>query len=1079
MPTKKEKNKRSIVLGDENQENLGSTPAKAWFLGIGIDDYEEFPKLNNAVKDVEDVMKVLIQKYDLEEENAFLLLNEKATEDNIIDKLDYFSKNLSNADKLMIYYSGHGHLDRTTGLGFWIPQDAIQGKTARYIRNSTIRDYINVIKTRHTLLISDSCFSGSLFVRGASRATSSAIEELESLESRWGICSGRADEEVNDGPPGGNSPFAQSIIDSLKRNQQKFLNVAKLADKVILQTRSNYEQLPEGNPMYGVGHKGGQYIFRLKANEKEAWAACQAEGTLMAYQLFVQNYPDGKNAAEAKAELNFLKEEEAWATAQTKNTISAYTHYDQQFPNGRYARQSLMAIAELEDEQSWAEASRRNNITAYKEYLLEHPDGDYVAQANANLKELLSGRKTKKSTNKIAVDSSVVELEAKKVETDPEQAAWNKAKSLDTEEAYNQFYLRFPHGKFRNEVRAALNRLKEGAAITKIKSPIQAKRVQEKTVNSGGLSKEKKIGIGVGAVLLPLLIWGMIALFGGSDRPEPEFTEAQIMQMMQTRGFDVGQLSIELDGDRLIIFGTITSEEEKQKVNDYLLNNFDDIASVNDSKLEVIPGVIPSDNEPNNSGDNDPDEGSDGQDEGLGSTNDEDEANPQSPSVAPPQISITEREDRILVKIFNGKEPYKLQLRKDEQKKYGKDIDIAGVYTIYLKDYQKEPGTYLVHVEDANGGEAKMDIDIIGITNVDKSSRALNFDGKNDYITFKNPKNIPTGNSPYTIEAWVYANKMGTLGIVGWGKYHTINKANALRLDGGGIAHYWWGNDLNVKKEDLTKDWYHIAATFDGTKRKVYLNGIVVGSDKPKGHNVPNADNLTIGKTCDNCGGEHFDGMIDEVRIWDKARNASEIQENMLRKLSGKENGLVAYYNFDQGEANGNNSSVKELKDLSGHSNHGTLNGFSLSGKTSNWTKGIDLIASNASVTLDQSQKVSGGTFGAYSRWQSFTAGQNGYLTKIAVYHYAGYQKTKLNIFEGEGKNGKLLHSQPVEADGTKVVSFQLTKGIKLEKGKKYTINFEKFAWFVSKGDAYSGGRADFNSKLDFYFETYVVPVNN
>lgn len=1033
MPTNKEKQKRSIVLGDENQESLGKSPAKAWFLGIGIDDYEEFPKLNNAVKDVEDVMKVLIQKYDLEKENAFLLLNEKATEDNIIDKLDYFSKNLGSGDKLMIYYSGHGHLDRSTGLGFWIPQDAIQGKTARYIRNSTIRDYINVIKTRHTLLISDSCFSGSLFVRGASRATSSAIEELESLESRWGICSGRADEEVNDGPPGENSPFAQSIIDSLKRNQSKFLNVAKLADKVILQTRSNYEQLPEGNPMYGVGHKGGQYIFRLKANEKEAWAACQAEGTLMAYQLFLQNYPDGKNAVEAKAELNFLKEEEAWTTAQAKNTITAYTYYDQQFPNGRYARQSLMAIADLEDEQCWAEACRRNNITAYKEYLLEHPDGDYVAQANAKLQELLSGRKTKKLTNKVVVAATAVEIEAKEIETDPEQAAWNKTKATDTEEAYNQFYLRFPHGKFRNEARAALNRFKESDAVTNVEPPVQAKPVQEKTVNSGGLSIEKKIGIGVGAVLLPLLIWAMIALFGGSDRPEPEFTEAQMMQMMQTRGFDVGQLNIELDGDRLIIFGTITSEEEKQKVNNYLLNNFDDIASVNDSKLEVIPGGMRPNNESNNSGGGDPDEESDRKNEVLGSTNDKNdevEENSQSSSVAPPQISITEKEDRILVKIFNGKEPYKLQLLKDKQKKYGKDIDIAGVYTIYLKDYQKEPGTYLVHVEDANrqstdmqveienlpevqapiiaaqfdiaakidhvsiqisngkapyklqlrkGSKVKYDKDfdkagtytikldayrktpgsytvhvedanrkskkldfwVEGLAKANQASRALQFDGIGDHITFTNVKGIPIGNASYTVEAWVYAEEMKSLGIVGWGVYQKTSQVNALRFSGNGFSHYWWNDDLTVATGNISKKWHHVAATYDGKTRRIYLNGKEIAKDTPKGqHKVPNADNLTIGKTFRN---EFFNGKIDEVRIWKVARSAKEIQRNRSKKLSGKESGLVAYYNFDQGTIDGNNKGVKELKDLSRNANHGTLQGFNLSSKKSNWTEGVKL----------------------------------------------------------------------------------------------------------------------------------------
>jgi hypothetical protein len=99
--------------------------------------------------------------------------------------------------------------------------------------------------------------------RGANRSTD-AVEELDDIQSRWAICSGRHDEKVYDGLPGSNSPFAESILDFLKRNQYDSFNVGKRANSVVEQTRSNYEQLPEGSPLFGVGHKGGQYIFRLK-----------------------------------------------------------------------------------------------------------------------------------------------------------------------------------------------------------------------------------------------------------------------------------------------------------------------------------------------------------------------------------------------------------------------------------------------------------------------------------------------------------------------------------------------------------------------------------------------------------------------------------------------------------------------------------------------------------------------------------------------------------------------------------------------------------------------------------------------
>lgn len=241
---------------------------KTWFLGIGVNDYQYFSPLNNAVKDVEDVKKLLMKKYELDG-RVKLLTDKGATRDQIIEEFDRLVKEIPEEDKLIIYYSGHGHLSAVNG--YWIPYDAKKNKTAHYISNSTIRDYIKAIKARHILLISDSCFSGSLFVRGARRAGDHSMDDLEARASRWAICSGRHDEEVYDGEPGSNSPFTESVLDALGDNRYQAFNVAKLADQVVEQTRANYRQLPEGSPLYGVGHKGGQFVFRLKHIESGDW----------------------------------------------------------------------------------------------------------------------------------------------------------------------------------------------------------------------------------------------------------------------------------------------------------------------------------------------------------------------------------------------------------------------------------------------------------------------------------------------------------------------------------------------------------------------------------------------------------------------------------------------------------------------------------------------------------------------------------------------------------------------------------------------------------------------------------------
>ena len=135
---------------------------RSWFLGIGIDHYQHFPNLNNAVKDVKDVLTVLKADYDLEPENVITLFDEQATRSRIITELDQLKRRLRSAnkdqlqDKLIIYFSGHGHLDED-GKGFWIPTDASKDSTAFYISNSDRKIEIFALESRGYWPVGDSC----------------------------------------------------------------------------------------------------------------------------------------------------------------------------------------------------------------------------------------------------------------------------------------------------------------------------------------------------------------------------------------------------------------------------------------------------------------------------------------------------------------------------------------------------------------------------------------------------------------------------------------------------------------------------------------------------------------------------------------------------------------------------------------------------------------------------------------------------------------------------------------------------------------------------------------------------------
>lgn len=146
------------------------------------------------------------------------------------------------------------------------------------------------------------------------------------------------------------------------------------------------------------------------------------------------------------------------------------------------------------------------------------------------------------------------------------------------------------------------------------------------------------------------------------------------------------------------------------------------------------------------------------------------------------------------------------------------------------------------------------------------------------FVSIDDPKDIPSGDDTYAIEAWFFANTAaGAKGIMGWGTWGAGNQVNALRLMNHGFRHYWWGNDLDWATDNITGEWHHIIAQFDGTTRSLWFDGEEITSDKPAGHNCQIAD-VNIGVT--NNRTEFFDGIIDEVRLYDRGLTEDEILKN-------------------------------------------------------------------------------------------------------------------------------------------------------------------------------------------------------
>ena len=109
--------------------------------------------------------------------------------------------------------------------------------------------------------------------------------------------------------------------------------------------------------------------------------------------------------------------------------------------------------------------------------------------------------------------------------------------------------------------------------------------------------------------------------------------------------------------------------------------------------------------------------------------------------------------------------------------------------------------------------------------------------------------------------------------------------------------------------------WHHVAITYDGESANAYVNGKLTASYPVDGF-------IDSGESVLRIGGRtkfltFFQGELDEIRIWNTARTSQEIQSTMDTTLTGKEEGLVAYWNFDDGSA----------ADKTAHNNHGSLIG--------------------------------------------------------------------------------------------------------------------------------------------------------
>lgn len=225
---------------------------------IGINNYRDpaLLDLDNPIRDADSLYKTLTTNYMFKPDNVILLKD--PTRADIIKQFDRLSSRLTEDENLVIFYAGHGSWDEKKETGFWLPSDADRSSSVNWLRNSTIKDFIEDINTRHTLLISDACFAGSLVISKSREGFPDApasINKLYALPSRKAMTSGTL-KQVPD-----RSVFLKYLMKRLTENEEKYMSARTLFNSLSEAVLNNSPNVPQYRVIQDTGDEGGDFIF--------------------------------------------------------------------------------------------------------------------------------------------------------------------------------------------------------------------------------------------------------------------------------------------------------------------------------------------------------------------------------------------------------------------------------------------------------------------------------------------------------------------------------------------------------------------------------------------------------------------------------------------------------------------------------------------------------------------------------------------------------------------------------------------------------------------------------------------------
>ena len=282
----------------------------------------------------------------------------------------------------------------------------------------------------------------------------------------------------------------------------------------------------------------------------------------------------------------------------------------------------------------------------------------------------------------------------------------------------------------------------------------------------------------------------------------------------------------------------------------------------------------------------------------------------------------------------------------------------------------------------------------------------LDFDGSGDYVNINSASTGMTGATAFTLETWIKVDPAQSGNDMILGVNTSSNGSRIFFKIDDGILEFDVGTTSKVISSQDVRDnlWHNMVFIFDNGTLSYYLDGVLASTIT---NNIPAfvaTDKWSIGQEYDSGGASDFlNATIDEFRLWNVARTPAQILDARYCEISDHPANLVAYYQFNQGVADGNNTSISTLTNANATNSAvtGILNGFTLNGTASNFVSatnvGTNCTSQRVAVCDNNSYSFGGNTYtssGVYiDTLTNGTGGDSIVYTDLAL-NYSSYAQT-------------------------------------------------------------------------------------